>query len=206
MSLDWDRLPADMYVRKLVLREKSPYSPAQRLVCLAIADRMSQDQGRWVAFMGLPDIAKRTGYSVKTISRSIDALKNSSEPLFRIYLGGVTRGVPHSCYGFELVRNPRAFAEARDRTRTERAATADAILGRGGTRKRTLTAAQEDVRERLIEEKRKLGIGVGRGELSDDEYRRHKAESERAALKSLGLRGGTESPTKTNRAGDSLER
>ena len=132
MSLDWDRLPADMYVRKLVLREKSPYSSTQRLVCLAIADRMSRDdQDKWVAFMGLPDLAKRTGYSVKTISRSIDALKNSPEPLFRIYLGGVTRGIAHSCYGFELVRNPKAFAEARDRTRTERAATADAILGRG---------------------------------------------------------------------------
>ena len=134
MSLDWDRLPADMYVRKLVLREKSPYSPAQRLVCLAIADRMSRDdRDKWVAFMGLPDLAKRTGYSVKTISRSIDALKNSPEPLFRIYLGGVTRGITHNCYGFELVRNPKAFAEARDRTRTERAATADAILGRVGT-------------------------------------------------------------------------
>ena len=90
-------------VKKRVLSPDCPYTPNERLVALAIADRMWT--GPWM--MSYQDIAKRTGLSPRTVQRCVKTLCDGPLPLFTRTKGG------HRAYTFELVSAPTKFAAAR---------------------------------------------------------------------------------------------
>ncbi len=82
--------------------EGSPLKPHARHVLLQIAMRMQQDpEGRQVAFMGERRLVEDTGLSQSTVRRAVKELREAG--VIKTSPGGVTRGHPHRCKGFELI-------------------------------------------------------------------------------------------------------
>ena len=91
-------------VKKRVLAASCTLSPSERLVALALADRMNQEGRCWP---GYQDIATRTGYSVSTVGRCLETLCDGEQPLVLRRSRGGGRG-----YIYELVSNPAKLAAA----------------------------------------------------------------------------------------------
>jgi DNA-binding FadR family transcriptional regulator len=63
---------------------------------------MQQDpEGRQVAFMGERRLVEDTGLSQSTVRRAVKELREAG--VIKTSPGGVTRGHPHRCNGFELI-------------------------------------------------------------------------------------------------------
>ena len=105
--------PLGIALRRLFV-PNAPYRPLERLVVLAIIARMSKK--RTVAWPSIADIAKRTGMGPRTVSRWLTRHLDGPAPLLaRSWKTG--RRTPL----YELVRDPEAFAAARDQVRADKA-------------------------------------------------------------------------------------
>lgn len=123
-KIDWLKLPPVPYVVKRIIKAEGDYKGRDLAVAVVIADMMGPEkmnpsgENVQVCFASMKTIAKRARCGKTTVQRSLDnALCGGETPLFKRTLGGVTRGYIHQCYRFELIRNPAAFARARDKVR-----------------------------------------------------------------------------------------
>jgi len=139
----------------------------ERLVALVVIRAMSLDgdAGEWNCFLSYPTIARWSGMSVASVKRMLQRHCDGSAPLFYRTKSGQTRGRPHACYRFTLVRHPEQFAAARDEARTDRRK----VVEQG------LRALQP---ERLALQRQLQDFG---GRLTDAEYRRRLMALERVA-------------------------
>jgi hypothetical protein len=81
---------------------------------------MSPDErGELVSFHGYDAIARRAHVNRRTVVRVVGWQRDSSAPLIQISRPQQTKGVRHPTFRFTLVRDPLAFAAARDRARAE---------------------------------------------------------------------------------------
>ncbi len=116
-------LPPLVYVVKQIIKTEKPFNSRDLAVAVVIADMMgpekkgSSGEELQVCFSSLKTIARRAGCGKTTVQRCLKTLCGGETPLFARRKGGWTRGHPHQCYRFELIRNPAAFARARDKVR-----------------------------------------------------------------------------------------
>jgi hypothetical protein len=98
---------------------KAPYSTAERVVTLTIIRAMSFDtnEGAFNCFLSYPTIAKWSGLSLASVKRALQKHGHGPAPLICWSKPGHTRGYPHACYRFTLVRHPERFALARNAAR-----------------------------------------------------------------------------------------
>ncbi len=148
-------------------RGRPPYATLERLVALVVIRAMSPDSdaGEWNCFLSYPTIARWSGTSVASVKRMLQRHCDGPAPLFHRTRSGQTRGRPHACYRFTVVKHPEKFAAARDATRQERATTVDRAL-------------REIQPERLALQRQLQDFG---GTLTDAEYRRKLTALERVA-------------------------
>ncbi len=148
-------------------RGDAPYTTLERLVALVVIRAMSPegDADEWNCFLSYPTIARWSGMSVASVKRMLQRHCDGSAPLFFRTRSGRTRGRPHACYRFTLVRHPEQFAAARDKARTDRRTVAEEAL----------RALQP---ERLALQRQLQDFG---GTLTDAEYRRQLMALERVA-------------------------
>ena len=123
-KIDWLNLHPVAYVVKRITLTEGRYKGRDLAVAVVIADMMGPEgkgpsgEEVQVCFASLDTIAKRAHYGKSTVQRTLnETLCDGETPLFKRTLGGVTRGHLHQCYWFELIRNPAAFASARDKVR-----------------------------------------------------------------------------------------
>jgi DNA-binding transcriptional MerR regulator len=111
-------------------RGKAPYATAERVVVLVIIRAMSFDEreGAFNCFLSYPTIAKWSGVSLASLKRALQKHSDGPAPLIGRSKPGHTRGYPHACYRFTLVRHPEKFAAARDDARAERRKEVDGTL------------------------------------------------------------------------------
>jgi len=123
-KIDWLNLPPVPYVVKRIIQAEGGNKRRDLAVAVVIADMMGPE-GKGpsgakvqVCFASLKTVAMKSGCGRSTVQRSLDkALCGGDTPLFARRRGGWTRGHPHQCYRFELIRNPAEFARARDKVR-----------------------------------------------------------------------------------------
>lgn len=137
-KIDWLNLPPVPYVLKhIIQRDHKAHDLA---VAVVIADMMGpecrgpSEEELQVCFPSLDKIAVRAGCSVSSVRRSLKTLCDGDFPLFARRKGGRTRGYYHESYEFQLVRNPAAFAKARDKDRIQTIVKGNFRQGGGGTR------------------------------------------------------------------------
>jgi hypothetical protein len=111
-------------------RGKAPYATTERVVVLVIIRAMSFDEreGAFNCFLSYPTIAKWSGLSIASVKRALQKQGDGPAPLIGRSKPGRTRGYPHACYRFTLVRHPQKFAAARDDARAERREGVDRAL------------------------------------------------------------------------------
>jgi len=120
-KIDSLNLPPVPYVLKHII--KRDHKVFDLAVAVVIADMMRAERKDpsggevQVCFPSLKKIAQRAGCSVSSVRRSLKTLCDGDFPLFAKRKGGPTRGYDHESYEFQLVRNPAAFAKARDKAR-----------------------------------------------------------------------------------------
>lgn len=161
-------------------RGKAPYATAERLVVLVIIRAMSFDEreGAFNCFLSYPTIAKWSGVSLASLKRALQKHSDGPAPLICRSKPGQTRGHPHACYRFTLVRHPEKFAEARDDARAERRKEVD----------RALRDLQPD---RITLQRQREDFG---GTLTEGEYRSKLAALERATRRKIPARAFLKRP------------
>ena len=99
-----------------------PYGTSERAVVLVVIRAMGFDEavGDYDCFLAHKTIAKRAGCAVRTVMRLLQRHCNGKRPLLARSSPGHTRGHPHRCFRWTLVRNPEAFAAARDASRVDK--------------------------------------------------------------------------------------
>ncbi len=108
---------------KRIINAERGYKGRDLAVAVVIADMMGPEKMNpsgvevQVCFAALNTLAQRAKLGKSTVQRCLKTLCDSETPLFARRKGGWTRGHPHQCYRFELIRNPAAFARARDKVR-----------------------------------------------------------------------------------------
>ena len=113
MSSDGEnnRLTPLFHAMSKLLTANAPYHATERLIVLAIVRRMNTEGACWPS---LADIARRTGLDRRTVSKRLNAHLNGPAPLLK------RQWVPeHRSPTYILVRDPGAFAEARDAARVD---------------------------------------------------------------------------------------
>ena len=155
-------------------RGRPPYASLERLVVLVVVRAMSPDgtSGDFNSFLSYPTIARWAGISVASVKRMLQRHCDGPAPLFYRSRTGQTRGRPHACYRFTLVRHPEKFAAARDAARAERSIEVEGAL-------RDLQP------ERLALQRQREDFG---GTLTEAEYRRRLSVLERAAQRAVPAR------------------
>ena len=153
---------------------RAPYATLERLAALAVVRAMSRDSdtGDWNCFVSYPTIARWSGMSVASVKRMLQKHCDGPAPLFYRSLTGQTRGRPHACYRFTLVRHPEKFAAARDAVRADRSKVVE----------RELRDLQP---ERLALQRERQDFG---GPLSEAEYRHRLAALEQKTRNQLPAR------------------
>ena len=123
-KIDWLNLSPGLYVMKRITLSDRGHKARDLAIAVVIADMMGPEgkgpsgENVQVCFASMKTIAKRARCGKTTVQRSLDnTLCGGETPLFKRTLGGMTRGYIHQCYRFELIRNPTAFARARDKVR-----------------------------------------------------------------------------------------
>lgn len=99
------------YAMSKILTADAPYHVSERLIVLAVVQRMNREGSSWPS---LADIAKRTGLDRRTVSKWLSLHLNGPAPLLaRHWVPG--RRSPT----YTLVRDPIKFAEGRDTARAD---------------------------------------------------------------------------------------
>jgi hypothetical protein len=103
-----------LIVKARVLSKASELKAVQRLVALAVADRMKRgDGGRFGCWCSARDIAARTGLGARSVRAALQTLCSADETdgaLFTRKRRRTERGL--GCYAFELVQSPHAYVVA----------------------------------------------------------------------------------------------
>ena len=143
-------------------RGKAPYATAERLVVLVIIRAMSFDEreGAFNCFLSYPTIAKWSGVSLASLKRALQKHSDGPAPLICRSKPGHTRGHPHACYRFTLVRHPEKFAAARDDARAERGREVDRALRDLQPERLALQRQREDFGGMLTESEYRLRLAV----------------------------------------------
>ena len=155
-------------------RGRASYVPLERLMVLVVVRAMSPDgaSGEFNCFLSYPTIAKWAGISVASVKRMLQKHCDGPVPLFYRSRTGQTRGRPHACYRFTLVRHPEKFAAARDAARAER--------------RNEVECALRDLQpERLALQRQRIDFG---GSLTEAEYRIRLVALERATRCQMPVR------------------
>lgn len=102
-------------VKGQVLRADAPWSPTQRLVALAVADRMREVlSGCFECWCSSRDIAARTGFGMRAVRYALDVLCKKGNPgrppLFTRRRRKTSRGL--GSYIFRLVISPESYGVA----------------------------------------------------------------------------------------------
>ena len=99
------------HVMSKLLTANARYHPTERLIVLAIVQRMSREGVCWPS---LADIARRTGLDRRTVTKWLSRHLRGPGPLL------ARTWVPeHKSPTYSLVRDPVAFAKARDASRSD---------------------------------------------------------------------------------------
>ena len=155
-------------------RGHAPYAAAERLVVLVIVRAMSFDASSeaFNCFLSYPTIARWAGVSLASVKRALEKHVDGPAPLLVRSKPGHTRGYPHACYRFTLVRAPEQLARARDTARA--------------SRQQQVECALRDLHpERIALQRRRRDFG---GTLTDAEYARKLDELERAVRRKIPAR------------------
>ena len=155
-------------------RGHAPYAAAERLVVLVIVRAMSFDASAeaFNCFLSYPTIARWAGVSLASVKRALEKHVDGPAPLLVRSKPGHTRGYPHACYRFTLVRAPEQLARARDTARA--------------SRQQQVECALRDLHpERIALQRQRCDFG---GMLTDAEYARKLDELERAVRRKIPAR------------------
>src|SRR5580765_1589130 len=100
-------------------RGQAPYATVERAVVLVVVRAMSFDDSAnaFNCFLSYPTIARWAGVSLASVKRALQKHGDGPAPLIVRSRPGRTRGYPHACYRFTLVRDPERLATARDAAR-----------------------------------------------------------------------------------------
>ncbi len=102
---------------------RRPWTSGEIIVLTVLFRALGRDAssgGAFNCFLSYAEIARRATLSRRSVIRIMERLRSSPVPLVQIQQTGETRGIVHRCFRFTLVRDPLAFAEARDRERRTR--------------------------------------------------------------------------------------
>jgi DNA-binding transcriptional MerR regulator len=155
-------------------RGRAPYATAERAVVLVVVRAMTFDDSAnaFNCFLGYPTIARWAGVSLASVKRALQKHGDGPAPLIVRSRPGRTRGYPHTCYRFTLVRNPERLAMARDAARAARL-------------QQTERALRDLQPERIALQRQRHDFG---GTLTDAEYARKLAELEKAVKRKMPAR------------------
>jgi hypothetical protein len=100
-GIDWANTWPNMYVREWVTSPGCPLSATQRLIAMIIAKHMDRTG---VTFISQSKIAKECDLHRRSVQRAWDPLFEGPAAVFEKSEPGETKGHPHQCYRFTLIR------------------------------------------------------------------------------------------------------
>ena len=164
-------------------RGRAPYATTERLVVLVIVRAMSLDVSvqAFNCFLSYPTIARWAGVSLASVKRALQKHSDGPAPLIVRSKPGQTRGYPHACYRFTLVRAPEQLAVARDAARAAR-------------REQVERELRDLQPERAALQRQRQDFG---GTLTNAEYARRLEALEKAVKRKIPVRAGLRGPPST---------
>jgi hypothetical protein len=161
-------------------RGRAPYATAERAIVLVVVRAMSFDDAAnaFNCFLSYPTIARWAGVSLASVKRALQKHNDGPAPLIVRSRPGRTRGYPHACYRFTLVRDPERLARARDATRAARL-------------DQTEHALRDLQPDRIALQRQRQDFG---GTLTEAEYARRLEALERAVRRKLPARARLNRP------------